>query len=175
MKKRIYGIHQKLKATPLKVKQNPISWKYAIWSLFSGSISIMAILWLTKLTGYPLLIGSFGATAVLLFGAPDSPLTQPRNLIGGHLISALIAILLVQLFGSGFFIIGISVGLSIFFMYITRTLHPPGGATALIGVMGNCSPMYLFIPVLAGVLILFAIALFTNNFANHRRYPKHWL
>ncbi len=174
MKKRISEIPRKLKA-PLRIKSYPLSWKYAIWSLISGTISILAILWVTQITGYPLLIGSFGATAVLLFGAPESPLTQPRNLIGGHLISALVAILLVQFFGNGFFIIGISVGLSIFLMYMTRTLHPPGGATALIGVMGNCTPMFLLIPVFTGVLILFVIALFTNNFVNHRQYPKHWL
>ena len=174
MKKRISEIPRKLKA-PLRIKSYPLSWKYAIWSLISGTISILAILWVTQITGYPLLIGSFGATAVLLFGAPDSPLTQPRNLIGGHLISALVAILLVQFFGNGFFIIGISVGLSIFLMYMSRTLHPPGGATALIGVMGNCTPMFLLIPVFTGVLILFVIALFTNNFVNHRQYPKHWL
>jgi len=173
MTNRISEIPRKLKA-PLKLNSAPISWKYAIWSFLSGTISILTILWITQLTGYPLLIGSFGATAVLLFGAPDSPLTQPRNLIGGHLISALVAILLVQFFGNGFFIIGISVGLSIFLMYITRTLHPPGGATALIGVMGNCTPMFLLIPVLFGVIVLFLIALFTNNFVHHRQYPKHW-
>ncbi|HMV42714.1 MAG TPA: HPP family protein [Leptospiraceae bacterium] len=174
MKKRFYDLPRKLKA-PLRSHSAPLSWKYAIWSFISGTVSILAILWVTQITGYPLLIGSFGATAVLLFGVPDSALTQPRNLIGGHFISAVIAILLVQFFGSGFWVTGLSVGLSIFAMYLTRTLHPPGGATALIGVMGNCTPMFLFVPVLAGVLILFFIALFTNNFVYHRQYPKHWL
>jgi CBS-domain-containing membrane protein len=174
MNKRIYAIPQKLKA-PLKHQSNPISWKYAFWSLLSGTVSIWIIQWVTELTGYPLLIGSFGATSVLLFGAPESPLTQPRNLIGGHLISAFIAVVLVAIFGSNFYIIGMSVGLSIFFMYITKTLHPPGGATALIGVMGNCTPMFILVPVMIGVVILLIISLITNNFVNHRQYPKHWL
>ncbi len=174
MKERIFAMPGKLKA-PLKRQRNPLSWKYAIWSLISGTISILAILWVTQITGYPLLIGSFGATAVLLFGAPESNLTQPRNLVGGHLLSAIIAVFLVTFFGSGFFVTGFSVGLSIFFMYLTHTLHPPGGATALIGVMGNATPMFIFIPVLIGVIILLVIALITNNFVNHRQYPKYWL
>jgi CBS-domain-containing membrane protein len=115
----------------------PSSLKYATWGLVSGTLSILAIFAVTRMAGFPLLIGSFGASAVLLFGANESPLAQPRNLIGGHLLSAIAAVLITALCGSGPLAIDIGVGASIFLMDITRTTHPPGGATALIGIQGH--------------------------------------
>jgi CBS-domain-containing membrane protein len=67
------------------------------------------------------------------------------------------------------------VGLAIFLMDVTRTTHPPGGATALIGVQGHAGYDFVLVPVLAGVFILLAVALFTNNVVHHRQYPKHWI
>jgi len=174
MKTRLKRMPGKMKGT-LKGKHAPRSLKFAVWGLISGTISILAIFGVTKVAGFPLLIGSFGASAVLLFGATDSPLAQPRNLIGGHLISAAVAVAIVALLGSGPFAIALAVGLSIFMMDITRTTHPPGGATALIGVQGLAGPEFLLIPVLAGVAILLVVALFTNNIVHHRQYPKHWI
>ncbi|MEI7765998.1 MAG: HPP family protein [Phycisphaerae bacterium] len=151
------------------------SFKYAVWSLASGTVSILAILALTNATGYPLLIGSFGASAVLLFGSPDSPLAQPRNLLGGHVISALVAVVIVGLGGGEPWTVALAVGISIALMYLTHTTHPPGGATALIGVQGHAAYGYVLAPVLAGSLILLVVALLANNIVHHRQYPKHWL
>jgi len=151
-----------------------MSLRYALWSFLSGTAGILAIHWITELVGHPLLIGSFGASAVLLFGATDSPLAQPRNLIAGHLVSAFVAVIVVALFGSNQLTMAIGVGLAIFVMNLTHTTHPPGGATALIGVQGAAGPEYILVPVLAGALILLATALFTNNMVYHRRYPNHW-
>lgn len=152
-----------------------MSLKYAFWSFVSGTLGVLAIFGITDLVGQPLLIGSFGASAVLLFGVTDSPLAQPRNLIGGHLVSAGVAVLVVALFGSGHLAMAIGVGLAIFLMNLTHTNHPPGGATALIGVQGGVGPGFILVPVLAGALILLVTALFTNNLVYHRKYPKHWL
>ncbi len=152
-----------------------MSAKYAVWSFLSGTLAILAIYLVTNLVGYPLLIGSFGATAVLLFGATDSPLAQPRNLVGGHVVSACVAVLVVALFGSSPLTIAIGVGLSLLVMNLTHTTHPPGGATALIGIQGAVGPGFILVPVLAGALILLATALFTNNVVYHRKYPNHWL
>jgi CBS-domain-containing membrane protein len=152
-----------------------MSLRYAVWSFLSATLGILAICEITTLVGYPLLIGSFGASAVLLFGATDSPLAQPRNLVGGHLLSALVAVIVVALFGSSPFTMAFGVGLAIFVMNMTHTTHPPGGATALIGIQGAVGPEYILLPVLAGTLILLATAVFTNNVAYHRSYPKHWL
>jgi len=122
------------------------------------------------------LIGSFGASSVLVYGIINSPLAQPRNLIGGHVISAMIGVTVFKLFaGELWFACALAVSLSIVAMQITKTLHPPGGATALIAVTGGkkieeLGYLYVLSPVLSGVLILFAVALIFNNL-RHRRYP----
>ena len=174
IKKRITGVPRRCKA-PLRGVRPVMSLRYAVWSLISGTLGILAIFKVTSLVGQPLLIGSFGASAVLLFGANDSPLAQPRNLIGGHLVSSIVAVIVVALFGSSPLSIALGVGLAIFAMNLTHTTHPPGGATALIGIQGAAGPGFILVPVLAGALILLLTALFTNNVVYHRSYPKHWM
>lgn len=173
VRRRLVRLPRRFRA-PLRGQHPPLSLRSSIWSLLSGTLGILAIAGITKLVGHPLLIGSFGASTVLLFSTPDSALTQPRNLIGGHVISACVATVLVALFGSGPLIMALAVGLAIFLMNLTHTTHPPGGATALIGVQGAVGWSYILLPVLAGALILLAVALFTNNIVYHRRYPEHW-
>ena len=160
---------------PFRGPRPLMSLRYAVWSFISATIGILAICGVTSLVGHPLLIGSFGASAVLLFGANDSPLAQPRNLVGGHLLSAGVAVVVVALFGSTALAMAIGVGLAIFVMNITHTTHPPGGATALIGIQGAVGPSFILLPVLTGALILLATAIITNNVVYHRSYPKHWL
>lgn len=174
MKTRLSRMPVKIKGT-LRAKHAPLSLKYALWGMLSGTLSIMAIFAVTRLAGYPLLIGSFGASAVLLFGAAESPLAQPRNVVGGHVVSAAAAVTIVFLGGSNSIGIALAVGVSILLMYLTRTVHPPGGATALIGVQSHAAPDFVLIPVLSGAAILLAVALFTNNVVHHRQYPKHWI
>jgi CBS-domain-containing membrane protein len=174
MKRRLARVPVKMKGT-LRGKHAPISLKYALWGMVSGTASILAIFGVTRMAGSPLLIGSFGASAVLLFGAAESPLAQPRNVIGGHLVSAAVAVAIVLLGGTSSVAVALAVGLSILLMYLTRTVHPPGGATALIGVQCHAGPAFVFIPVLSGATILLAVALFTNNVVHHRQYPKHWI
>lgn len=174
MRRRLVGVPTKMKGK-LRGTHEPLSLKYALWGLVSGCASILAIFAVTRLAGSPLLIGSFGASAVLLFGAAESPLAQPRNLIGGHLISSIVAVVTVLFGGTDSVAVAVAVGVSIFLMYLSRTVHPPGGATALIGVQSHATPLFVLVPVLSGALLLLAVALFTNNVVHHRQYPKHWL
>ncbi|QNF32593.1 HPP family protein [Adhaeribacter swui] len=128
------------------------------------------------------LIGSFGASSVLTYGIINSPLAQPRNLIGGHVLSALVGVTVHQLIPHELWLASaLSVSLSIVLMQITKTLHPPGGATALIATIGSpkiqsLGYFYVLSPVLSGVIILLLVALVFNNLTPHRRYPinKHW-
>jgi CBS-domain-containing membrane protein len=130
----------------------------------------------------PLLIGSFGASAVLVYGVINSPLAQPRNLVGGHVLSAFIGVSVFRLLGQEpWLAAALAVALAIVSMQITRTLHPPGGATALIAVIGSpqlkaLGYWYVLVPVLSGVLVLLAVALVFNNLTPTRRYPtnKYW-
>lgn len=123
------------------------------------------------------LIGSFGASSVLIYGVINSPLAQPRNLIGGHLVCALIGVTVHKLIPNEIWLASaLAVALSIVAMQITKTLHPPGGATALIANIGSekikaLGYMYVLSPVLTGVLILFVVALIFNNISKSRRYP----
>lgn len=127
-----------------------------------------------------LIIGSFGASAVLVYAAIKSPLAQPRNLVGGHLISAVVGVFCFKMFGSIPWLAGsLAVSFAISAMLATKTLHPPGGATALIAVIGsptihNLGYFYAIVPVGLGALILLIVALFVNNLAPTRRYPDFW-
>ena len=123
------------------------------------------------------LIGSFGATSVLVYGVIQSPLAQPRNLIGGHLLSAIVGVTIAQLLPDIIWITApLSVSLSIVMMQMTKTLHPPGGATALIAVTGSekiksLGYWYVLSPVLTGCIILLLVALIVNNITSRRQYP----
>ncbi|PRM89711.1 HPP family protein [Aliarcobacter cryaerophilus] len=125
-----------------------------------------------------LVVGSFGASAVLIYGVPNSPLSQPRNLIGGHLLSAIVGVISYKLFSSNLFLASaIAVSTSILIMQLTLTLHPPGGATSLIAVIGGeqiheLEFFYILIPVFSGALILFLIAFIVNNIPKNRAYPE---
>lgn len=128
------------------------------------------------------LVGSFGASAVLVYGAPMAEFSQPRNLIGGNLISAIIGVTLFKILGANsIFTAPLAVSLAILLMHLTRTLHPPGGATALIAIIGeenihSLGYLYVFCPILAGSLIILLVALFVNNMSNspQRHYPLYW-
>jgi CBS-domain-containing membrane protein len=130
-----------------------------------------------------LLVASFGASAVLIYGAPQAEFSQPRNLLGGHVVSAFIGVSIYKYMPFDVALLGaLAVSLSILVMHFTRTLHPPGGATALIAVTGGAeihNARYLFVvfPILGGTLILLIVALFINNLSGNlkRHYPKYWL
>lgn len=126
-----------------------------------------------------LLIGSFGASAVLLYGAPRAPFSQPRNLIGGHLISAVVGVACFRYLPDVLALQeATAVATAIALMMVTRTLHPPGGATALIAVVGSDAVHglgwgYLF-PVMVGSLLLLLVALISNNLFAPGTYPDRW-
>lgn len=123
------------------------------------------------------LIGSFGASSVLIYGIINSPLAQPRNLIGGHVICAIVGVTIHKLLPNETWLAAaLAVATAIVAMQITKTLHPPGGATALIAVIGSekvkaLGYFYVLSPVLSGVLILFVVALVFNNITKYRTYP----
>ncbi len=129
------------------------------------------------------LIGSFGASAVLVYGAPMAEFSQPRNLVGGHLVSAVVGVTVFMLFEEPSILASsTSVSLAIAAMHFTRTLHPPGGATALIAVIGgdkvhSLGYEYVLSPVLVGALVMLLVALLVNNLSTNpkRHYPVYWL
>lgn len=164
-------------------KETLIDYKEQFWS-FLGSfvgIGILAYIQSIHFSGNDAvyLIGSFGASSVLVYGIIQSPFSQPRNLIGGHLVSAFIGVTVHKLAPDIIWIAApLAVSLAIILMQITKTLHPPGGATALIAIIGSdkikdLGYMYVISPVLIGVMILFLTALVFNNMTSSRTYPSH--
>lgn len=162
-------------------KETLVDYREQFWAFLGsfigiGTIAFIQSLYLSELENI-FLIGSFGATSVLIYGAIQSPLAQPRNLIGGHLISALIGVSIYKLIPDVIWVSApLSVSLSIIAMQYTKTLHPPGGATALIAVIGaekvqSLGYLYVISPVLSGVLILLLTALIFNNMTSQRKYP----
>jgi len=156
-----------------------------VWWSWIGSfagITAVALLHYRLLDpqGLVLLIGSFGASAVLIYGAIRSPLAQPRNLIGGHVLSAFLGVTAFQWCGDQTWLAAaIAVSTSIALMHLTRTLHPPGGATALIAVIGGDSIhrlgyLYVLMPAASGALVMLLVALAINNIPKNRRYPEFW-
>ena len=174
---------EKLKGTSLPP---PIAdSKEILWAVAGSCIAILLIGMLHRVyitaTGLPLLIAPFGASAVLVFGVFRSPLAQPRNVIAGHVFSALVGISVYQVIGNEHEILAVSLAipLAIGLMHITGTLHPPGGATAFITVAGgesihNMGYWYALSPCLAGSALLVLVALCINNIPARNRYPLFW-
>ncbi|MFB5085446.1 HPP family protein [Symbiobacterium thermophilum] len=128
-----------------------------------------------------LFIVPFGASAVLAFAAPGAPFSQPRNILGGHLVAALAGVVVYMLTGSSaFWAMGLASGLAIALMVLTKTVHPPAGATALLPVINQIAdPMWAISPVLAGAAVIVIVALLYNNLWARtdkypRRYPSFW-
>jgi len=170
------------KAKYVFYKETLVDFKEHFWAFVGSFIGLGTIAFLQyrvfSQQDYVLLIGSFGASCVLVYGVILSPLAQPRNLIGGHVISALIGVTIQKLLPDVIWLSApLAVSLSIIAMQITKTLHPPGGATALIAVTGSAQIkalgyMYVLSPVLSGAAILLIAALIFNNITKHRQYPS---
>jgi len=162
-----------------------VSKKEVFWSWLGSFLGISAIGLLSSFflesMDLTLVIGSFGATAVLVYGAVRSPLAQPRNVFGGHVLSAITGVFFQQLFTwTPWLAAAMAVSVAIALMHITKTLHPPGGATALIAVIGGDSIkslgyFYAVVPVGLGAFVLLFIALLVNNIPKTRKYPEFWL
>ena len=170
----------KMRGGPLKRGRPHVA--DALWSWLGAFLGMALIGWLSShylAVSSLLLVGSFGATSVLLYGAPHSPLAQPRNVLGGNMLSALVGVACYHWLGDGWLAAAMAVSVALLVMQLTHTLHPPGGATALIAVIGG-QPLqelgywYALLPVGLGCLAMLVLAVLINNLARHRRYPLHW-
>jgi len=156
-----------------------------LWAWFGSLIGIALCGYLSAKYFEPrdlsLIIGSFGASAVLVYAAIKSPLAQPRNLLGGHILSGLVGVVCFKFFGDTLWIASaMSVSIAIVVMLLTKTLHPPGGATALIAVIGgkkvhDLGFLYALVPAGLGAVLLLIIALVVNNISRQRKYPEYWI
>ena len=145
-----------------------------VWSMGGAATAITLALWLVADTSSVFLLASLGGSTVFLFALTEAEAAQPRALFGGHLAGALIGILCFQLFGDSLWVSVIAVVLTMTFMMMTRTIHPPAGANPLFMVHYHAGFSTLFMPVGVGVLTLFLVALFWSRFRPGKRYPTRW-
>ncbi|RUT28095.1 HPP family protein [Paenibacillus zeisoli] len=155
--------------TPLKVTRRNV-----LIGFIGGFVAVGLLAILTEMGHGLWIMAPFGASCVLAFGVWDSPLSQPRNIIGGHLISTLTGLLVYHLVGGGFLSMAIGVGAAISFMMLAKMTHPPAGADPLVVIMAGSSWSFLFTPVLIGAVVIVAAALIINNLDRTRNYPTFW-
>lgn len=154
------------------------------WSWVGGFLGMATLFWIGQAFfepyDLPLLIAPFGASAVLVYGATRSPLAQPRNVVGGHMLSALVGVLCWKLLHDfPWLASALAVSTAIALMHATKTLHPPGGATALLAVIGSKQVhdigfLYVLVPATVGPVILVLVGVLVNNLTQSRRYPEIW-
>lgn len=165
--------------SPPRASHSDIVWSWIGAFLGIGVVSYINFNVIGE-TDLVMLAGSFGASSVLIYGAIKSPLAQPRCLLGGHLVSAVIGVACYKLLPDHLSLASaLAVATAIAVMHYTRTLHPPGGATALIAVIGSekihaLGFLYVLFPIGLGAVTMLIIALLVNNIPKERRYPEFW-
>ena len=146
-------------------------------SILAGIFSIITIGILTSLTYKTefgvFLLASFGSSMVLLYGYPESPFAQPKNVFFGHLVTALIGLVVLYFIPLPLFItIPLAVGLGVGLMILFNVTHPPAGGNPIIVIVGSVSFDYLLSPVITGTIIIIIFAIIINRFILKKSYPN---
>src|SRR3954470_18973638 len=139
-----------------------------------GALAIGAMEWFSVAAHYPLAVIPFATSIVLVIGSPDVEPAQPRALVGGHVVSALVGLAMLKLAGPHAWAAAAAVGLSILAMYLTGTFHPPAGINPLLVVSSNLPWTFLFAPVLAGAVLLTAFAYLWHHGVRRQPWPRRW-
>ena len=155
------------------IKFNKEIFKKALVAGFFSAFTIGVLTILTfKSTIGLFLAGSFGSSMVLLFGFPESPFAQPLNVFFGHLVTAMVGVIFVNLIPLPIYIsIALAVGVGIFLMILLNVVHPPAGGNPIIVIIGSVSFDYLILPIMSGCLIIISLAILINRFILKKRYP----
>ena len=146
-------------------------------SFIAGLFSIITIGILTVLTYKTefgiFLVASFGSSMVLLYGYPESPFAQPKNVFFGHLVTATVGMFFLYLIPLPLFIIiPLAVGFGVGLMILLNVTHPPAGGNPIIVIMGSVSLDYLLNPIISGSIIILIFAVIINRLILKKSYPK---
>ncbi|WP_308811482.1 MULTISPECIES: HPP family protein [Psychrobacter] len=121
-----------------------------------------------------MILGSFGASCLLIFAYPESPFAQPRNIVGGHMVTTFTGLFFMSIFGVEWWSMALAVGTAISLMLLLRVPHPPAGSNPLIVMLGGVPWSFLITPTLIGAIVLVVVALIYNNIGRNRHYPRYW-
>ena len=150
----------------------PILQKALIAGFFSAfTISVLTVLTYKSTLGY-FIAGSFGSSMVLLFGFPESPFAQPKNVFFGHLCTALVGVIFVNFIPLPIYMnIALGVGAGVFLMILLNIVHPPAGGNPIMVIIGSASFDYLINPIIFGCIIILLLAILVNKFLLQKNYP----
>ena len=146
-------------------------------AIFAGIFSVITISALTLLTYKTelgiFLVASFGSTMVLLYGYPESPFAQPKNIFFGHFLTSIVGIIFVNFISLPIYIIiPLAVGLGVSLMIVTGVTHPPAGGNPIIVIIGSASFDYILSPIIIGSIIVLLFGVILNRFILNKEYPK---
>lgn len=147
---------------------------HVVLAMIGAVVAVSALSYLAANIPGLVLLGSFGASALLIFALPEAPLSQPRSVVLGHLSASLIALGCLALFGPHWWAIGVATGLAVGFMMVTRTVHPPAGSNAIIVFLAKPGWALLVFSTLGGALTLIAIAIVYHRTTRRHQYPVSW-
>ena len=153
-------------------KRLPLSMIVIAW--LGGTIATATLAIMGSSIEFIMILGSFGASCLLIFAYPASPFAQPRNVIGGHFIATFTGLVFMTLFGIHWWSMATAVGTAIALMLVFRMPHPPAGSNPLIVMIGAVNWNFLITPTLLGSIVLVIIALIYNNLGKGRQYPTYW-
>ena len=150
----------------------PILQKALIAGFFSAfTIGVLTVLTYKSTLGY-FIAGSFGSSMVLLFGFPESPFAQPKNVFFGHLCTALVGVIFVNFIPLPIYMnIALGVGAGVFLMILLNIVHPPAGGNPIMVIIGSASFDYLINPIIFGCIIILLLAILVNKFLLQKNYP----
>jgi CBS-domain-containing membrane protein len=154
-----------------------LSWRNAVAGAVAGlggAIAIGVMEWFSLSARYPLAAIPFATSIVLVIGSPEAEPAQPRALVGGHLVSTMVGLIVLFFAGTHAWAAALAVGLAILAMYLTDTFHPPAGINPLLVVSNNLAWTFLFVPVLAGALLLTLFAYVWHRWVHRLEWPQRW-
>lgn len=150
------------------------AWSHVVLAWAGSVLAIGLLAQIGSTLAIPLLLGSFGASCVLVFGYPELPFSQPRHVIVGHTLSTGIGLLFLTSFGPSWWALALAVGTAVAVMMLTRTVHPPAGSNPVIVFLAQPSWQFLVSPTLSGAVLLVLVALLYHNVLRRHRYPTYW-
>jgi CBS-domain-containing membrane protein len=164
---------QKLAGDQAQLPPRPTT-RAVLLAWLGAFIAIGAVAALTNFFAVALIFGPLGASCLLAFGFPDAPFSQPRNIVGGHMLSSLVGLIFVSGLGVHWWVVALAGSTAIASMMLMGIPHPPAASNPIIIFLSKPTWIFLVFPTLAGTLLLVVVALIYNNLIRHTKYPKYW-